>query len=237
VFRIEKPPRLRLVPQDTPLDSACGDAASRVADLEVERDVALVSALRRSDSAAPETLFDAHAPRIERVLYRILGPQVELADALNTTFCRALDHIQDLYEPRGLRHWLTAIAVNVAREQLRSSRRRGWLEYRASEALPDWPSHAATDELLAARAAVTELFAVLAQMPEEERVAFSLRRLEELPNDEVATLLKVSLATAKRRIARANERFSLLARRMPELCHWVECSESASTSCAREVAQ
>jgi hypothetical protein len=77
-------PTLRVLP--------CSEAPSLV---EETADSAIVQAIRRGDANAPTALFDRHAARIERLLYRLLGPQAELPDAINETFCRALEHLDD----------------------------------------------------------------------------------------------------------------------------------------------
>ena len=193
-------------------------AEASVRPLEEASDVALVEAVRAGLRHAPVVLFDRHAPRVERVLYRLLGPRADLADALNETFRRALEHLDDLLEPVGLDRWLVAIAVNVAREEMRSGRRRGWLEYRPVEELPQ---RAACSDPVEARAAVRSLFEVLQRMPEDEGIVFALRHLEGLTIDALAEVLNVSLSTVKRRILRADARFARLAAREPELAMWV----------------
>src|SRR5262245_16291345 len=137
-------PRLHLVPS---LPNGDGGTDERW-DNE-----ALCDALRAGEPRAQSMLFDRHAARIERVLYRILGPD-DLQDPLNETFCRALDRLEELTEPSGLDRWLVAIAVNVAREHLRARRRRGWLELRSDDDLPEL----SYEEPLEPREAVREVF-------------------------------------------------------------------------------
>ena len=63
---------------------------------------------------------------------------------------------------------------------------------------------------------------VLDRLPDDDRIAFALRFLEGLELTEVAAACQVSLATIKRRLARAEERFRREAAREPALGRWLE---------------
>jgi RNA polymerase sigma-70 factor (ECF subfamily) len=70
--------------------------------------------------------------------------------------------------------------------------------------------------------AVRATYAVLVMLTPDERIPFALRYIEEMDLGEVAAACRISLATAKRRIARARKRFVTIARTMPELSSWVQ---------------
>jgi RNA polymerase sigma-70 factor (ECF subfamily) len=57
----------------------------------------------------------------------------------------------------------------------------------------------------------------LTTLPADDRIAFALRVMEGMELLEVAEACRVSLATAKRRIARAQRRFAELVARDPWL--------------------
>ena len=62
-----------------------------------------------------------------------------------------------------------------------------------------------------------ETYAILSDFPADERLAFTLRFVSEMQLTEVAAACKVSLATVKRRLARAEKRFVEAARSNPAL--------------------
>ncbi|MBW2736952.1 MAG: hypothetical protein JRH20_31605 [Deltaproteobacteria bacterium] len=72
---------------------------------------------------------------------------------------------------------------------------------------------------------VTRTFKALERLPVNERLAFSLRYIEGHSLVEVAELCGCSLATAKRRIKRAEEHFAKIARRDPRLSERLAQSE------------
>jgi RNA polymerase sigma-70 factor (ECF subfamily) len=186
----------------------------------------LVALVLDGDRAAPTLLFDRHAPHVTRVLRRMLGATGDHADLVSEVFVRAIDRLhrlERLDDPRSLERWLTRIAVFAARERLRSERRRRWLVLFSSSDVPDldadsWAGAGPSQlDELEARDSVRRLFVVLDKFPIDERLVFTLRYLEEMELADVASACGVSLATCKRRLARADARFVPLARRDPVL--------------------
>lgn len=180
------------------------------------RDADLVRALRAGEPGAPAMLYDRYAERVRRVLARILGVDSELPDLLHECFAHALSSIGTLDDPERLGGWLTSIAVFTARGCIRRRKRQRWLRFFAPEDLPEL----AADPGHGARSTSRAVYAVLARMPTEERIVLALRFVEGMELREVADACGISLATAKRRIARARERFEALAERDPVLREW-----------------
>jgi len=61
----------------------------------------------------------------------------------------------------------------------------------------------------------------MSSLPSNERVAFSLRRLDGMELKEVAHACGCSLATIKRRLARAEQRFLARAEKHQALVGWL----------------
>src|SRR5207247_1154637 len=79
----------------------------------------------------------------------------------------------------------------------------------------DLPEIESADASPESRNAMCETYAILAQLPDEERVAFSLRMIDQMELADVASALGVSLATVKRLLRRAQDRFIAIAKRYP----------------------
>jgi len=60
---------------------------------------------------------------VRRVAYHLVGDSDATADAVQDTFTRALQHLDDLREPDRFRPWLLAIARHAATDQLRARKR------------------------------------------------------------------------------------------------------------------
>jgi RNA polymerase sigma-70 factor, ECF subfamily len=203
-------PRLKLVPPplpEPPKAAFLGD------------DAALVEAFRRGERGARAALYDRHAAHVRRVLYRILGFHPDLADLHHDVFVRALRSLPKLADPAALRSWLTSIAVHVAHSAITRGRRRRWAWFLAGDEVAEVDSGSAPGEVLDALHAT---YVVLGALPADERVAFALRFIDGMELTEVAAACGVSLATIKRRLARAEARFEAEARKHPVLEPWLE---------------
>lgn len=175
-------------------------------------DAELALGLARLDQRARAACYDRFGAFVERRLIRTLGRDDEIADALQETFEIAFRDAHRITEPRKLRSWLGSIAVFVARGMLRKRRRR-WLRFFDPAELPEQAIESDAAAGVEARAVVR----VLDRMPDEERLALTLRKLEEMELTEVAEAMGISLATVKRRLRSAEERFAGLLAEEPAL--------------------
>lgn len=182
-------------------------------------DVALVQALRGGHPGAAAVFYDRHAAHVRMTLRSTLGPDDDIPDLLQEVFIRALDQIGTLREVDRLSSWLTTIAVFVARAQIRLRTRRSWLRVFSPEQTRSWQVEQASSD---ARRALREVYAVLDQMPTDQRMAFVLRYIHGMTLSDAAEACTTSLATLKRRLARAEKRFLEAARTRPSLEQWLE---------------
>ena len=180
-------------------------------------DAAFIEALRRQDQRALGQLFDGLHGHVERVLLRVLGRDHELADLVHEVFVQAMTSLPRLRGgPEVLRGWVTAIAVNVARNRIRHRRARRWLLPWSQEV--DEPHDPGASPEVAD--AVRRVYEVLEGMPADERIPFALRHFDHMELTEIATACGTSLATVKRRLVKARERFERRARKDPVLAAW-----------------
>lgn len=179
----------------------------------------LVEGLRAGAPWAAGELVHAYGALIQRVLGRVLGVgDPDRDDLLQEVFVRALQNIGSLEDPQALGGWLTSLAVFTAREQIRRRRRRRWLTFHAEPPDRDDPAAPGDDVLEAARC----VYAVLARMPDDERIPLALRALEGMELTELADACGMSLSTLRRRLTRAERRFQKLARDYEALKPWIE---------------
>jgi RNA polymerase sigma-70 factor (ECF subfamily) len=177
-------------------------------------DRALVEALRRDEPWARTALVEKYEPHIERVVAGALGIDPDLADIIQDVFVRVLEGIHQLKDPAALRGWIGTLAVFTARGHIRRRRRWRWIRFLAPEDVPEVPAAPHNPE---ATATMRAMYRVLDVLPTEERMVFTLRFMSELELTEVAAACSVSLATIKRRLARAEARFQEAARQEPLL--------------------
>lgn len=196
---------------------------NRVVELPIpETDAALVAALRANRADAGKTLFKRYGKDVERVLFRVLGPDVELADLLHDVFVAALTSIDQVRDPNALRGWLTGIAVRKARKCIVKRRRWRIIQYFSPMDMPESEARVTPTEVSEALRCTYEL---LGKLPADERLAFALRHIDGMELTAVAAACGVSLATIKRRLARAQATFVALASEHSVLAEWVERGE------------
>lgn len=178
----------------------------------VASDATLIAALRAGQPGAAAAFYDRYASRVRATLRALLGPDADLPDLLQEVFIRALDRVEGLRDIERAGSWLTTIAVFVARAHLRVRKRRNWLRVfspeRTAAAQVEQPSSDA-------RRTLRELYAILDRMPVDDRMAFLLRHFHGATLVDAAKACNTSLATLKRRLARAEKRFLEDVRRHP----------------------
>ncbi|MGC4094923.1 MAG: sigma-70 family RNA polymerase sigma factor [Polyangiaceae bacterium] len=180
---------------------------------------ALLQALRAGHPGAVAAFYDAHAAQVQRALRSAMGADADLPDMLQEVFIRALDNIHELDDAERMRSWLTTIAVFTARAHIRRRARRRWLGIFSPERVQSEAQEPPSSE---ARAALREVYAVLDQLRVDDRMAFVLRFIEGMTLPDAAEACDVSLATLKRRLARAEQAFLAAASQRPQLEDWLE---------------
>ncbi len=196
--------------------------AGRLGHLRVERsDAELARGLRDAAPWAPVALYDAYASMVLSLLRRLIGRDADIdeRDLLHDTFVDALASVRQLHDPGALRGWLRTIATRKAYRAIRTKRMRRWLLFWQPHRLVTWHAENADSDTLEA---YNRTYRLLETMSPRLRVPFALRFIEGLALSEVATACECSLATVKRRIAKASELFSHMARHDPVLCEWLQ---------------
>ena len=183
-----------------PLASTGRDAAS------------IVDGLCRRSPEAAVALYDRVGERVNRLVWRLLGADPEHDDVVHQVFVNALDSIGRLRHPGALDTWIVAVTVNTVRLELRRRRFRRLLRLDASPPEACSPELDPEQQMLARRH-----FAAFARLGADERIAFTLRVLEGVALTEVAAACGCSVATAKRRVARAIAHLERAARQDPVL--------------------
>ncbi len=157
----------------------------------------LAEPLQRQDIA---TLYADHHGWLQGWLRKKLGSTACAADVAQDTFMRLLDR-EDAVAAREPRAFLATVAQRV----LFNHYRRQKLEQAYFEVLAQLPPlHAPSPEERALLlATVSELDRMLDGLPPPVKRAFLLRQLDELPQEDIARQLGISLATVKRHLQRA----------------------------------
>jgi RNA polymerase sigma-70 factor (ECF subfamily) len=141
---------------------------------------------------------------------------------LHDVFVAALTSIDQVRDPNALRGWLTGIAVRKARKCIVKRRRWRIIQFFSPMDMPEGEARTTPTEVSEALRCTYEL---LGKLPADERLAFALRHIDGMELTAVAAACGVSLATIKRRLARAQATFVSLASQHAVLAEWLERGE------------
>ncbi|MGF1468948.1 MAG: RNA polymerase sigma factor [Sandaracinaceae bacterium] len=166
-------------------------------------DADLVRSALAGDRRAEDTLYRRYARTIAGLVTRLLGQRDEVEDVLHDSFLTAFTKLDRLRDPAAFRPWLTKIAITHVRRRLRRKRLARSLGLLPTAEEPSLERLAAADASPEVRSDLAVVDRVLGSLPASDRLAWVLRYVEGHQLDEVADLSGCSLATAKRRIARA----------------------------------
>jgi RNA polymerase sigma-70 factor (ECF subfamily) len=155
------------------------------------------------DARALETLYRRHAPFAIQLATRIAGSVRDVEDVVHDAFMRAFERLRDLEDPAAFRPWLGAIVVHAVRSRLRRARLMRVLGLAREGEPPDIEAVASPEASPVVRAEIAQVYALLRTLATDDRIAWTLRAVEGHDLATVARLARCSLATAKRRIARA----------------------------------
>jgi RNA polymerase sigma-70 factor (ECF subfamily) len=193
----EAAPRLRLIPGS----AASGSAREQAQDTGPE-DEKLVARARRSDLLAFETLYRRHSGFALNLAVRIQGTANDAEDIVHDAFLKANERLSELREGSAFRAWLGSIVVRLVRTRLRRRRLLGSLGLSSPEPI-ELDAIASPNADPESRVLLAQVYSLLQTLPADDRIAWTLRYVDHHRLDVVAQLVDCSLATAKRRILRA----------------------------------
>src|SRR4051812_34200295 len=144
-----------------------------------------------------ESVFRSTYPSVLRTTYLILHDRGRAEEVTQDAFLRLCERWRGVVRVDHPAAWVRQVAVRAAIRQAKLRR------LRFSTAEPDEPAaHDRLPDIDLARAVAT--------LAPQQRAAVALYYLEDLPVDEVATLLRCSPSTVKQHLHRARARLSTL---------------------------
>lgn len=184
-------------------------------------DLELVRRVQRGDSAAFDLLVRKHQHRVVALIGRYVHDWSEAQDVAQDTFIRAYRAMGNFRGDAQFSTWLHRIAVNTAKNHLVAHKRRppgddvdidDAEQFESGLRLRD--NDTPERELMRHEMEQTVMRAVEA-LPEELRVAITLREVDGLSYEEIAKQMQCPIGTVRSRIFRARE--AIAARLRPLL--------------------
>ena len=175
-------------------------------------DAELAARAGQGDAVAFEALMRRHNRTLFRTARAILRDDAEAEDALQEAYLQAYHALPGFRAEARFSTWMVRIVANEALARLRKETRRAQIvPIQSADATPglaelvdDTPMNDKRPEPSAERAELRRLLeAQIDALPDAYRTVFMLRAVEELPVEEVATVLQIPEATVRTRFFRA----------------------------------
>lgn len=164
--------------------------------------------MRRRDPAALASLFDRHFGSVYALGCRLLGDRIAAEDVTHDVFLKVYRSAHQLDPARDPGAWLTAIATNACRDRWRSGAGRMAQRSRPVEEDPEsgmvltrGTNDPEDDALAAERERLVQ--SAIGRLPEALRVPVVLHDYQGLSHQEIAEILGVNHAAARKRYSRA----------------------------------
>ncbi len=167
-----------------------------------------LEAVRRREPAALASLFERNFGNVYGLVFRLLGHRIEAEDVTHDVFLKVYRSAHQLDPARDPGAWLTAIATNACRDRWRSGAHR--MAQRSSPVDEDPESGMVLtrgtndpedDALASERERLVQ--SAIGRLPEALRVPVVLHDYRGLSHQEIAEILGVNHAAARKRYSRA----------------------------------
>ncbi len=170
-------------------------------------DFALMTRIGAGDHEAFRQLVERHQNAVVGTVTKMLGNHSDAEDIAQQVFLRIWRNARRYQPDAKFTTWLYTITRNLVFNETRRRGRKKEVsaderEETARHVIEDSPEYRPDQELLQneLRAAVDQAIAAL---PETQRMAVVLRRYEQLPYEEIAVILKLSVPAVKSLLFRA----------------------------------
>ncbi len=158
----------------------------------------LITQIVAGDRLAARTLYDQHARRVHRIVFRICGDEELARDLTQDAFIRAFGQLKGFRGDSAFSTWLHRIAVTTALNAMRTVKR-----IRAREESLEDDEHFASPSREADPDLKDRLRAAIDALPESLRLTVVLHDVEGYTHGEIGTMLGVAEGTSKARLFEA----------------------------------
>ena len=191
-----------------------------------DNDFQLVERTVAGDQRAFELLVIKYQRRIERLIGRMVRDTDLVQDIAQETFIRAYRALHQFRGEAQFYTWLYRIAVNTAKKALMDLKRNPVI-YEGALRGSDYEDETSyfgrelineetPETVLAASEIAQAVNAAMQALPEDLRQAVTLREIEGLSYEEIATAMECPIGTVRSRIFRAREAISARVRPLLE---------------------
>ncbi len=183
---------------------------ARMGDREIDQQ--LVERAQHGDKRAFELLVEKYQRKLGRLLSRFIRDPAEVEDVAQEAFIKAYRALPSFRGESAFYTWLYRIGINTAKNFLVSQGRRAPTTtefdseeaegFEAAEQLRDINT---PENMLMSKQVAEAVNKVMDTLPEELKIAITLREIEGLSYEDIADMMNCPIGTVRSRIFRARE--------------------------------
>lgn len=168
-------------------------------------DCELTDGLSAGEAWAIGAVWHRFAPMVLMMAERALGSRSEAEDIAQEVFYAVYRKVGTLREPDKLRSFVYSFAIRILKSELRRRKVRAWLSFHTPESLVDMSSQSLDVE---SRDLLRRFYGLLERLSPRDRLVFTLKHMESMTLEEVASTMDLSTSTVKRSLRHATSRLS-----------------------------
>ena len=174
-------------------------------------EIELIQGLRNGDEAAFKFLVKDYQDRVYNTAIGIVQNAEDAEDVAQEVFIQVFSSIHSFKEESKLSTWIYRITTTCALDLLRSrksKKRFGFLQRLfgdSNEALYEVPDFNHPGVTMDRKENAALLFKAINQLPENQKIAFTLHKLEDLSYQEISEIMKTSVAAVESIMHRAKQ--------------------------------
>ena len=197
---------------DTPMRSSGWGMESRIGAMSDDvSDRELVERVQRGERRAFDLLMLKYQHRIAKLIARYVQDPSEVLDVAQEAFMKAYRAIPRFRGDSAFYTWMYRIAINTAKNHLAARARRPWdsgvdvTEAEQFDGVPELKESVTPEGLALTEEIQQAVAAAIEALPEDLKVAISLRELEGFSYEDIARIMECPIGTVRSRIHRARE--------------------------------
>lgn len=169
----------------------------------------LIDRLKKGDESAFRSIVDTRKDLVFNTALGLLQNVEDAEDVAQEVFIKVYESIHQFKGESAFSTWLYRIAVTKSLELIRSRKRKKRFAFITSilgdnnELRHDPPEFHHPGVLLDNKERASTLFQSIAKLPENQRIAFTLHKVEGIPYQEIAEIMNLSVSAIESLIHRA----------------------------------
>lgn len=170
----------------------------------------LATRVAEGDEYAFQVLVNRHQASVSNMIYRFMGDRLKSEDLAQEIFLQVWRAAKSYQRKSKFTTWLYRICVNLCLNEIKSARRKKWLQFFQNapdskhpekEILLDEPPN--PEEALLARERNQQITNALQALPDNQRIALILKRYDDLSYEEISRVLGCSVSAVESLLVRA----------------------------------